>query len=60
MVLRDGKPVAFDPNDEKDAVEGELFVNTELPAEKGPVKVKSSAMACGARARPTWWWTAYS
>jgi len=42
VVLKDGKPVAFDPNDEKEAVEGELFVDTELPSEKGPVKVKSS------------------
>jgi len=42
VVLRDGKPVAFDPNDEKEAVEGELFVETELPSEKGAVKVKSS------------------
>ena len=42
VVLKDGKPVAFDPNDDKEAVEGELFVDTELPSEKGPVKVKSS------------------
>jgi anaerobic selenocysteine-containing dehydrogenase len=42
VVLRDGKPVAFDPNDEKEAVEGALFVDTELPSEMGPVKVKSA------------------
>ncbi len=42
VALKDGKPVAFDPNDEKDAVEGELFVTAELPAEKGPIRVKSS------------------
>ncbi len=42
VVMKDGKPVAFDPNDEKEAVEGELFIDTELPSEKGAVKVKSS------------------
>jgi anaerobic selenocysteine-containing dehydrogenase len=42
VVLKDGKPVAFDPNDEKEAVEGDLFVTAELPSEKGAVKVKSS------------------
>jgi tetrathionate reductase subunit A len=42
VVLRDGKPVAFDPNDEKEAVEGDLFVDAELPTDKGAVKVKSS------------------
>jgi tetrathionate reductase subunit A len=42
VVLKDGKPVAFDPNDEKNAVEGDLFVDAELPAEKaGSVRVKS-------------------
>ena len=41
VAMKDGKPVAFDPNDEKEAVEGELFVTAEIPAEKGPVKVKS-------------------
>ncbi len=42
VVMKDGKPVAFDPNDDKAAVEGELFVEAELPSEKGAVKVKSS------------------
>jgi anaerobic selenocysteine-containing dehydrogenase len=42
VVLKDGKPVAFDPNDGKEAVEGDLFVDAELPSEKGAVKVKSS------------------
>jgi anaerobic selenocysteine-containing dehydrogenase len=42
VVLKDGKPVAFDPNDDKEAVEGELFVNSEPQSEKGSVKVKSS------------------
>ncbi|SNB45336.1 molybdopterin-dependent oxidoreductase [Geobacter sp. DSM 9736] len=42
VAMKDGKPVAFDPNDDKEAVEGELFVTAEIPAEKGPVKVKSS------------------
>jgi anaerobic selenocysteine-containing dehydrogenase len=37
VVLKDGKPVAVDPYDDQNAVEGELFVATEL----GGVKVKS-------------------
>lgn len=41
VAMKEGKPVAFDPNDEKEAVEGELFVAAEIPAEKGPVQVKS-------------------
>ncbi len=41
VVLKDGKPVAFDPNDDKEAVEGDLFVDAELPTPAGPVKVKS-------------------
>ncbi|MBI5068328.1 MAG: molybdopterin-dependent oxidoreductase [Deltaproteobacteria bacterium] len=42
VVLKDGKPVAFDPNDEKEAVEGDLFVDAELPADKaGSIRVKS-------------------
>ncbi len=41
VVMKGGKPVAFDPNDEKEAVEGELFVDAELASEKGAVKVKS-------------------
>ena len=42
VAMKEGKPVAFDPNDEKEGVEGELFVTTQIPAEKGPVKVKSA------------------
>jgi tetrathionate reductase subunit A len=42
VVLKDGKPVAFDPNDDKEQVEGELFAEAELPSEKGPVKVKTA------------------
>jgi anaerobic selenocysteine-containing dehydrogenase len=41
VVLKDGKLVAFDPNDEKDAVEGDLFVDVELPGPAGAVRVKS-------------------
>jgi anaerobic selenocysteine-containing dehydrogenase len=44
VVMREGKPVAFDPNDEKEAVEGDLFVDAEIPAEKGAVRVKSSLL----------------
>jgi tetrathionate reductase subunit A len=43
VAMKDGKPVAFDPNDDKNAVTGELFVTTELKDKDGkPVKVKSS------------------
>jgi anaerobic selenocysteine-containing dehydrogenase len=42
VVLKDGKPVAVDPNDEQEAVEGDLFAEAELPSEKGPVRVKSA------------------
>jgi anaerobic selenocysteine-containing dehydrogenase len=30
VVMKDGKPVAFDPNDEKNAVTGDLFVSTTV------------------------------
>lgn len=38
VVMKDGKPIAFDPNDDKNAVTGDLFVNTQI----GEFKVKSS------------------
>ncbi len=38
VVMKDGKPVAFDPNDEKNAVTGDLLVNTNI----GGIAVKSS------------------
>jgi anaerobic selenocysteine-containing dehydrogenase len=42
VALVGGQPVAFDPNDEKNAVEGELFVATELKDKDGKaIKVKS-------------------
>ncbi len=37
VVLKDGKPVAFDPNDEKNGVTGDLFVNTKV----GDIAVKT-------------------
>jgi tetrathionate reductase subunit A len=37
VVLKDGKPVAVDPNDDKNPVVGDLFVSTEV----GGIKVKS-------------------
>ena len=37
VVMKDGKPVAVDPNDEKTAVTGDLLVNTEVSG----IKVKS-------------------
>lgn len=38
VAMKDGKPVAFDPNDEKEAITGDLFVSTEING----IKVKSS------------------
>lgn len=38
VAMKDGKPVAVDPNDEKNAVSGDLFVTAEI---KG-IKVKSA------------------
>jgi len=38
VVLKDGKPVPFDPNDTKTAVEGDLLVSTQI----GAVQVKSA------------------
>lgn len=38
VVLKDGQPVAFDPNDEDNAVEGDLLVDTSV----GGFRVKSS------------------
>lgn len=38
VVLKDGQPVAFDPNDDKNAVEGDLLVDTTV---KG-IRVKSA------------------
>jgi tetrathionate reductase subunit A len=37
VAMKDGKPVAVDPDDEKNAVFGDLFVNTEING----IKVKS-------------------
>ncbi|MBS0656815.1 MAG: molybdopterin-dependent oxidoreductase [Verrucomicrobia bacterium] len=39
LVLQNGQPVAFDPNDKTNAVAGELFVDAALP---NGTKVKSS------------------
>jgi anaerobic selenocysteine-containing dehydrogenase len=44
VVMRGGRPVSFDPNDEANTVDGDLFVDAEwAPVQGGaPVKVKSS------------------
>lgn len=42
VVIKDGKPVAFDPNDENNPVEGDLFVSTTLRSDKGEIPVKSA------------------
>jgi anaerobic selenocysteine-containing dehydrogenase len=42
LVLRAGEPVPFDPNDKETAVEGDLFVDTELTGkDQKAVRVKS-------------------
>ncbi len=58
VVLKDGKPVAFDPRDEKQPVEGDLFVATELKGEKESFKVKSGLqiMLEQAQAKPLAEW----
>ncbi|GIV17894.1 MAG: molybdopterin oxidoreductase [Armatimonadota bacterium] len=54
VVMRGGKPVAIDPNDEKNAVTGDLFVDTELNG----IRVKSAlqiiAEAANARSLEEW------
>ena len=35
VAMKDGKPVAFDPNDDKNAVTGDLFIATELKDKDG-------------------------
>jgi anaerobic selenocysteine-containing dehydrogenase len=54
VAMKDGKPVAVDPNDEKNAVTGDLLVNTELNG----IKVKSSlqiiADAANSRSMEEW------
>ena len=43
VALKDGQPVAFDPNDDKEAMVGDLFVDTVLKdAEGADIGVKSS------------------
>lgn len=42
VVMKDGKLVSFEPNDENTVVEGDLFVDTEILSGGEPVKVKSS------------------
>jgi anaerobic selenocysteine-containing dehydrogenase len=41
LVMKDGRPVSFDPNDEETPVEGDLFVSAEIAGKEGPVTVKS-------------------
>lgn len=42
VAFKDGKPIPFDPNDDKNPVVGDLFVSTELNGKDGkPVRVKS-------------------
>jgi tetrathionate reductase subunit A len=42
VAIRDGEAVAFDPNDTRLRVRGELFVDTTLQGPNGPVRAKSS------------------
>ena len=54
VAMKDGKPIAVDPNDEKNAVTGDLLVNTEVNG----IKVKSSlqiiADAANSRSMEEW------
>ncbi len=47
VALKDGQPVAVDPNDEKKAVTGDLFVNTEIQG----ISVKSALQIVAEAAR---------
>lgn len=47
VVMKEGKPVAVDPNDEKEPVTGDLFVDTEI---KG-IRVKSALQIVADSAR---------
>lgn len=42
VVMKNGKLTAFEPNDEEKAVEGDLFVDTQLKSGGETIKVKSS------------------
>lgn len=44
LVMKDGKPVSFEPNDETNPIDGDLFVDTEItpPGAPAPVRLKSS------------------
>lgn len=42
VVMKGGVPVAFEPNDPVNAIEGDLFVNTTITTDKSKFKVKSS------------------
>lgn len=55
VAMKDGRPVAVDPNEEKDAVTGDLFVDTEI---KG-IRVKSALkiVADAARSRTLQGWS---
>jgi anaerobic selenocysteine-containing dehydrogenase len=55
VAMKDGKPVAVDPNDEKNAVTGDLMVSAELSG----IKVKSAlqVVADAANAKPMEEWS---
>ncbi len=40
LTIKDGQPVDFDPNDDKNAVDGDLFVDSEITSADGQSKVK--------------------
>ena len=55
VAMKDGKPVAVDPNDEKEPVTGDLFVDTEVKGNR--VKSALQIVAEAARSRTMEGWS---
>jgi len=54
VVMKDGKPVAVDPNDDKNAVTGDLLVETEVNAIKIKSALRVVADAANAKSMEEW------
>lgn len=54
VVMKDGKPVAVDPNDEKTAVTGDLLVSTEISGMKVKSSLQVIADAANAKSMEEW------
>ncbi len=54
VCLKDGKPVAVDPNDEKNAVSGDLLVDTEIQGMKVKSALQVIADSANSKTMPEW------